>query len=102
TFEQLLEIVDILPGYFAGSNSDLPISGGSILSHNHYQGGKHIFPMEKAKFESEFCFKDFEDVNAGIVKWPMSVIRLQSENKNRLLDLATKILNKWREYSDLE
>ncbi|HEW7681531.1 TPA: UDP-glucose--hexose-1-phosphate uridylyltransferase [Streptococcus pneumoniae] len=102
TFEQLLEIVDILPGYFAGSNSDLPISGGSILSHNHYQGGKHIFPMEKAKFESEFRFKDFEDVNAGIVKWPMSVIRLQSENKNRLLDLATKILNKWREYSDLE
>ena len=102
TFEQLLEIVDILPGYFAGSNSDLPISGGSILSHNHYQGGKHIFPMEKAKFEREFLFKDFEDVKAGIVKWPMSVIRLQGENKNRLVELATKILNIWREYSDLE
>ena len=91
TFEQLLEIVDILPGYFAGSNSDLPISGGSILSHNHYQGGKHIFPMEKAKFEREFLFKDFEDVKAGIIKWPMSVIRLQGENKNRLVELATKI-----------
>jgi len=100
TFEQLLEIVDILPGYFAGSNSDLPISGGSILSHNHYQGGKHIFPMEKAKFEREFLFKDFEDVKAGIVKWPMSVIRLQGKDIDRIVEASDHILSLWRGYTD--
>ena len=101
TFEQLLEIVDIIPGYFAGSNSDLPITGGSILSHNHYQGGKYIFPMEKARLEKKFHFRGFEDIEAGIVKWPMSVIRLQGENKQGIIELSTKILNIWKEYSDL-
>lgn len=102
TFEQLLEIVDLLPGYFAGSNSDLPISGGSILSHNHYQGGRHIFPMEKAELERECIFEGYDDIQAGIVKWPMSVIRLQGEDKGRLVALASKILATWRVYSDLE
>src|SRR5699024_1476381 len=73
TFAQLLDIVDIFPGYFAGSNSDLPIVGGSILTHNHYQGGRHVFPMEIAELDNEFHFKGYSDVTAGIVKWPMSV-----------------------------
>ncbi len=100
TFRQLLDIVDIFPGYFAGSNSDLPIVGGSILSHNHYQGGRHIFPMEIAELDSVFHFKDFPDVTAGIVKWPMSVIRLRGANKSRLVELAEIIRLAWRNYSD--
>lgn len=100
TFEQLLDLVDLLPGYFVGSNSDLPISGGSILTHNHYQGGRHTFAMEKAEIEHPLTFAGFEDVAAGIVKWPMSVIRLACESKERLVELATKILEKWRSYSD--
>ncbi|WP_314680644.1 UDP-glucose--hexose-1-phosphate uridylyltransferase [uncultured Granulicatella sp.] len=79
TFEQLLDIIDIIPGYFVGSNSDLPISGGSILSHNHYQGGKYVFPMEKADYDINFEFRGFEDIEAGIVNWPMSVIRLRGK-----------------------
>ena len=79
TFEQLLDIIDIIPGYFVGSNSDLPISGGSILSHNHYQGGKYVFPMEKADCDITFEFTGFEDIEAGIVNWPMSVIRLRGK-----------------------
>ncbi len=100
TFAQLLDIVDIFPGYFAGSNSDLPIVGGSILTHNHYQGGRHIFPMEIAELDSEFHFKGFSDVTAGIVNWPMSVIRLRSADKDRLVELAEKIRLAWRDYSD--
>lgn len=100
TFEQLLDLLDLLPGYFVGSNSDLPISGGSILTHNHYQGGRHSFAMEKAPIEHQLVFDDFESVSAGIVKWPMSVIRLSSADKPSLLGLATKILAKWRSYSD--
>ncbi|HEM5035150.1 TPA: UDP-glucose--hexose-1-phosphate uridylyltransferase [Streptococcus suis] len=100
TFEQLLDLLDLLPGYFVGSNSDLPISGGSILTHNHYQGGRHSFAMEKAPIERQLVFDGFESVSAGIVKWPMSVIRLSSADKPLLLSLATKILEKWRSYSD--
>lgn len=100
TFEQLLDLLDLLPGYFVGSNSDLPISGGSILTHNHYQGGRHSFAMEKAPIEHQLVFGGFESVSAGIVKWPMSVIRLSSADKLALLGLATKILEKWRSYSD--
>ncbi|HFI0038701.1 TPA: UDP-glucose--hexose-1-phosphate uridylyltransferase [Streptococcus suis] len=100
TFEQLLDLLDIFPNYFVGSNSDLPISGGSILTHNHYQGGRHSFAMEKAPIERQLVFDGFESVSAGIVKWPMSVIRLASEDKPSLLGLATKILEKWRSYSD--
>ncbi|MGQ7328732.1 UDP-glucose--hexose-1-phosphate uridylyltransferase [Streptococcus suis] len=100
TFEQLLDLLDLLPGYFVGSNSDLPISGGSILTHNHYQGGRHRFAMEKAPIERQLVFDGFESVSAGIVKWPMSVIRLSSADKPALLSLAAKILEKWRSYSD--
>lgn len=100
TFEQLLDLLDLLPGYFVGSNSDLPISGGSILTHNHYQGGRHSFAMEKAPIERQLVFDGFESVSAGLVKWPMSVIRLASEDKSTLLGLAAKILEKWRSYSD--
>ncbi|HEL2055851.1 TPA: UDP-glucose--hexose-1-phosphate uridylyltransferase [Streptococcus suis] len=100
TFEQLLDLLDIFPNYFVGSNSDLPISGGSILTHNHYQGGRHSFAMEKAPIERQLVFDGFESVSAGIVKWPMSVIRLSSAEKPVLLSLAAKILEKWRSYSD--
>ncbi|MBO4108374.1 UDP-glucose--hexose-1-phosphate uridylyltransferase [Streptococcus suis] len=100
TFEQLLDLLDIFPNYFVGSNSDLPISGGSILTHNHYQGGRHSFAMEKAPIERQLVFEGFESVSAGLVKWPMSVIRLSSADKPSLLGLATKILEKWRSYSD--
>lgn len=101
TFEQLLEIVDIFPGYFAGSNADLPIVGGSILTHNHYQGGRHTFPMEIADVESQFTFSGYSDISAGIVKWPMSVIRLTGKNKQSLVDLAEKIRLSWLDYSDV-
>ncbi|WP_105124439.1 UDP-glucose--hexose-1-phosphate uridylyltransferase [Streptococcus suis] len=100
TFEQLLDLLDIFPNYFVGSNSDLPISGGSILTHNHYQGGRHSFAMEKAPLERQLVFDGFESISAGIVKWPMSVIRLSSSDKSALLSLAAKILEKWRSYSD--
>lgn len=100
TFSQLLDIVDLFPGYFAGSNSDLPIVGGSILTHNHYQGGRHTFPMEKAELSHRFTFKGFEEVDAGIVNWPMSVIRLTSDDKDKVIKLAEKIRLAWRDYSD--
>lgn len=100
TFKQLLDIIDIFPGYFVGSNSDLPIVGGSILTHNHYQSGRHIFPMEKAEVIKTFTVEGFEDVTAGIVKWPLSVIRLSSASKDSLVALAEKIRLTWREYSD--
>lgn len=100
TFEQLLDIVTLFPDYFVGSNADLPIVGGSILTHNHYQGGRHTFPMEMAGLDSQFTFSGYEDIVAGIVNWPMSVIRLSGENKERLVELADKIRLCWSEYSD--
>ena len=99
-FCKLLDFVTIFPHYFIGSNADLPIVGGSILSHEHFQGGRYCFPMEKAPVEREIRFRDYEDVKAGIVKWPMSVIRLDCPNKERLVDLADKILTVWRGYTD--
>lgn len=100
TFERLLTIVETFPGYFAGSNADLPIVGGSILTHDHYQGGRHTFPMELAELDQTFTIPGFEEVQVGIVRWPMSVLRLQSDNKEELINLADHILASWRGYSD--
>ena len=102
TFRKLLDFVKQFPHYFVGSNADLPIVGGSILSHDHFQGGHYTFAMAKAPIETELSFKGFEDVEAGIVKWPMSVIRLRAEDTDRLIELADKILSKWRLYTDKE
>ena len=99
-FEKLFDVLDFLPHYFIGSNADLPIVGGSILSHDHFQGGHYEFAMAKAPVEKEISFKGFEDVKAGIVKWPMSVIRISAEKKERLIELADKILLAWRGYTD--
>ena len=101
-FEKLLDFVTVFPHYFIGSNADLPIVGGSILSHEHFQGGRYCFPMEQAPVEQEITFRGYEDVKAGLVKWPMSVIRLDCPNKERLVELADKILKLWRGYSDSE
>ena len=100
SFERLLAIVEQFPGYFAGSNADLPIVGGSILTHDHYQGGRHVFPMEVAPIQKSFTFEGFKTVKAGIIQWPMSVIRLTSDSKEDLTELADKILLAWRQYSD--
>lgn len=100
TFERLLTIVETFPGYFAGSNADLPIVGGSILTHDHYQGGRHTFPMELAPVEESFTIEGFEAVSLGIVNWPMSVLRLNSDDKEQLIALADHILTAWRGYSD--
>ena len=99
-FDKLLDFVTAFPHYFVGSNADLPIVGGSILSHEHFQGGHYTFAMEKAPVETPVYFAGFEDVRAGLVKWPMSVIRLDGEDPKRLSQLAEKILNAWRSYSD--
>ena len=99
-FAKLLSFVGSFPHYFVGSNADLPIVGGSILSHEHFQGGHYTFAMETAPVEQELSFAGFEDVHAGIVKWPMSVIRLRGDNPERLADLADRILLAWRGYSD--
>ena len=99
-FEKLLDFVTIFPHYFVGSNADLPIVGGSILSHEHFQGGCYSFPMERAPLEQSFCFRNYEDVQAGIVKWPMSVIRLNGADKERIAQLADRILGCWRKYTD--
>ena len=99
-FEKLLDFVRVFPHYFVGSNADLPIVGGSILSHEHFQGGHYTFAMETAPIETEITFAGFEDVKAGIVKWPMSVIRLDGEDPKRLSQLGGKILAAWRGYSD--
>ena len=96
-FERLFQFVEKFPHYFIGSNADLPIVGGSILSHDHFQGGRHVFPMETAKIREKIEFKGYEDVEAGIVNWPMSVIRIRGE-KDRLVELSEKILNKWIDY----
>lgn len=99
-FMKLFDFVTKFPHYFIGSNADLPIVGGSILTHDHFQGGCYEFAMAKAPVETEVTVKGFEDVSAGIVKWPMSVIRISHESKERLADLAEKILNSWRGYTD--
>ncbi len=99
-FAKLLDFVTVFPHYFIGSNADLPIVGGSILTHDHFQGGNYEFPMAKAEVETELSFSGFPDVKAGIVKWPMSVIRLSGTDKNRVIELCDKILAAWREYSD--
>ena len=99
-FCKLLDFVKVFPHYFVGSNADLPIVGGSILSHEHFQGGHYTFAMETAPVEKEIAFAGFEDVTAGIVKWPMSVIRLRGSEPARLADLADKILTCWRGYTD--
>ena len=101
-FGKLLDFVRQFPHYFVGSNADLPIVGGSILAHDHFQGGRYTFAMEKAPVETTFTFAGFEDVAAGIVKWPMSVIRIASPDPDRLVDLADKILAAWRGYTDAE
>ncbi len=100
TFVKLFDFVKLFPHYFVGSNADLPIVGGSILSHDHFQGGHYTFAMAKAPIETELSFEGFEDVKAGIVKWPMSVIRLNGEDSDRLIALADKILAAWRGYTD--
>ncbi|MBQ4564597.1 MAG: UDP-glucose--hexose-1-phosphate uridylyltransferase, partial [Lachnospiraceae bacterium] len=100
TFGKLLDFVEQFPHYFVGSNADLPIVGGSILSHDHFQGGNFEFAMAKAPMEKEITFEGFEDVQAGIVRWPMSVIRLNHLKKERLIELADKILQAWRSYTD--
>ena len=100
TFQRLLDFVRQFPHYFLGSNADLPIVGGSILSHDHFQGGRYRFAMEKAPVERELVFPGFEDVQAGIVRWPMSVIRLRCADSGRIVQLADKILAAWRGYSD--
>lgn len=100
TFVKLFDFVKQFPHYFIGSNADLPIVGGSILSHDHYQGGHYEFAMERAEFERMFTVSGYEDVTAGIVKWPLSVIRIQSKDAERLIDLAEYILGQWRDYTD--
>lgn len=102
TFRKLFDFVRQFPHYFVGSNADLPIVGGSILSHDHFQGGHYTFAMEKAEVEETFQVKGFEDVEAGIVKWPMSVIRLKAADSDRIVELADHILKAWREYTDEE
>ena len=99
-FGKLFDIVDQFPHYFVGSNADLPIVGGSILSHEHFQGGRYTFAMEKAEIEREFKINGFEMVSAGVVKWPMSVIRLISENRDELAIACDHVLQNWRGYSD--
>ena len=99
-FAKLLDFVGQFPHYFVGSNADLPIVGGSILAHDHFQGGHYTFAMEKAPVETPFTFPGYEDVKAGIVKWPMSVVRLTAADPARLIDLADKILLSWRGYTD--
>ena len=99
-FGKLLDFVRQFPHYFVGSNADLPIVGGSILAHDHFQGGRYTFAMEKAPVETPFAFPGFEDVKAGIVKWPMSVVRLACQDSGRLVELADRILAAWRGYTD--
>ena len=102
TFAKLLDFVHQFPHYFVGSNADLPIVGGSILAHDHFQGGHYSFAMERAPIETEFTFPGFEDVSAGIVNWPMSVVRIAAKERERLIELADRILNAWRAYTDAD
>lgn len=100
TFERLLEFVDIFPHYFIGSNADLPIVGGSILSHDHFQGGRYTFAMETAGIREHFAMKSYPEIEAGMVKWPMSVVRLRHESADMLVDAADAVFRAWKEYSD--
>ena len=100
TFAKLLDFTTVFPHYFIGSNADLPIVGGSILTHEHFQGGCYTFPMARAKVEKAFTVPQFEDIRCGIVHWPMSVIRLTAASKERIVELADKLLTAWRVYSD--
>lgn len=100
TFEKLLGIIEQFPHYFVGSNADLPIVGGSILTHDHYQGGRHTFAMEQAEIAYPFELSGFPSIEAGIVHWPMSVMRLKGSNKEEMIDAATLVLEEWRGYSD--
>ena len=102
TFKKLLDFVKLFPHYFLGSNADLPIVGGSILSHDHFQGGNYTFAMEKAPIEKKFVIAGYGDVEVGIVKWPLSVLRLRAKSDVRLVELATHILDVWRSYTDAE
>ena len=99
-FKKLFDFIEQFPHYFIGSNADLPIVGGSILTHEHFQGGHYTFAMEKAPIEKSFSLKNYMNVDAGIVKWPMSVIRLSSENRDLLEKACAEVLGKWRNYSD--
>ncbi|MCI5588749.1 MAG: UDP-glucose--hexose-1-phosphate uridylyltransferase [Lachnospiraceae bacterium] len=101
-FVKLLDFVKQFPHYIVGSNADLPIVGGSILSHDHFQGGSYTFAMAKAPYEYMFQIEGYEDVTSGIVKWPMSVIRIQSEKPERIVELSDYILNSWRNYTDAD
>ena len=99
-FRKLFSFVGQFPHYFVGSNADLPIVGGSILSHDHFQGGHYEFAMERAEVEEWWQFKDFPEVRAGIVRWPMSVLRLRGADPEKVINLAERVLNRWRGYSD--
>ena len=102
SIERLVEFTEFLPHYFIGSNADLPIVGGSILTHDHYQGGRHEFPMEKACIEKYYESRKYEDVEIGTVQWPMSVVRIKGNDKNKVIDLAMEIFEAWKNYSDEE
>lgn len=101
-FVKLFDFIKLFPHYFLGSNADLPIVGGSILSHDHFQGGHYTFAMEKAPIEKTVTIPGYEDVEAGIVKWPLSVLRIRHKDEKRLIDLAEHVLNCWRSYTDKE
>jgi UDPglucose--hexose-1-phosphate uridylyltransferase len=100
TFRRLLDFTEQFPLYFIGSNADLPIVGGSILSHEHFQGGRHVFPMETAPEEVSFTHDKYKDVKVSIVKWPMSVVRAASKDKTRLVEFSVEVLEAWKQYSD--
>ena len=100
TFVKLFDFVKLFPHYFLGSNADLPIVGGSILSHDHFQGGHYTFAMAKAPMEKLFVLNGFEDVEAGIVHWPMSVLRTRAKDPERLIELGDRVLSAWRGYTD--
>ncbi len=100
SFKKLFDFIEEFPHYFIGSNADLPLVGGSILNHNHFQAGNHIFPMDGAENLKKYNHKDYSDVNISRLKWPLTVIRLSSKSNSQIIDLATKILSKWRKYSD--
>ena len=102
TFKKLFDFVTMFPHYFLGSNADLPIVGGSILTHDHFQGGRYTFAMAKAPVEKSFTVNGFEDVEAGIVKWPLSVLRIRCKDEKRLIDLADHVLGAWRGYTDAD
>ena len=100
TFEHLLAFIDYLPHYFLGSNADLPIVGGSILTHDHYQGGHHHFPIEKAKVLASYTIDPYPDVRVDLIEWPLSTLRLTSSSKEQLVLLGNFILQQWIQYSD--